>query len=549
MDKAWGGTVFVALAAVLGCNDIPIDPVGRSGKSSKQVLGLIEGSVVYEGPQVDCDFQDDVAVRIRGRVILTLFDFNNPPPPAGKATSAISVLSINGDRLFSLADCKPPGVTRGPPVTRSVSFTWPELPMARSFQIRGFYDNDGDFIPFFTATRSATADDVVGAAGDAIDFGTLAQFPQGQAVRGVVVSLRAPVLTEVPLFEVALSPVQLRSDATFTEAVPQGNPTDKNAAVNSLWNLARLTLTYPGSEKSEYASALAAAGLRLKSTASPTWHIRSIDLTRIDPVTGRLEQGPDNTPDPHPVLKNGLFAEVWRSPFVYAIRARTAAEIQARIPNVTLIGSPRFDQDPEGTDRQSSSINITLPPVAIVDLNPTRPECSIPYIPSGNPVETYVSDESLPEPAKECQELPTGEYSLTIFHGLAGQSPENARLSGQSWTVPNELGPPDTRYDPSAFPQLDPSVLVGSQGPSQRPIVYDPTTADGVRPPCGLPAGTLKQVPEVCCAAVANLCGLPLCETEVVGTGVVSIRRLNRLQNDGTPSCVPFLPPASCCPS
>jgi hypothetical protein len=87
-----------------------------------------------------------------------MFRFDNPPPPSGSATSAENFLVIPGDQLFSLEDCMPVSPTPADlmPISRSVGFAWPTVRLGRSYQIRGFCDNDGDFNPFFSVRNLAT---------------------------------------------------------------------------------------------------------------------------------------------------------------------------------------------------------------------------------------------------------------------------------------------------------------------------------------------------------------------------------------------------------
>ena len=49
-------------------------------------------------------------------------------------------------------------------ITRTAEFTWPELPLGGAYQIRGFFDYDGNFNPFFSVTNIPTAGDIGGGA-------------------------------------------------------------------------------------------------------------------------------------------------------------------------------------------------------------------------------------------------------------------------------------------------------------------------------------------------------------------------------------------------
>src|SRR5690606_24259107 len=95
----------------------------------------------------------------------------------------------------------------------------------RVYQLRGFFDRAGDFTPFFTVRRSTTPGDVIGGAladptgatpGFApIAFGSVEDYPKGQVVMGVVVTLALPVVTEPPLFQVEDSLLPLSAEAVL----------------------------------------------------------------------------------------------------------------------------------------------------------------------------------------------------------------------------------------------------------------------------------------------------------------------------------------------
>ncbi|MBC7172609.1 MAG: hypothetical protein H5U40_09295, partial [Polyangiaceae bacterium] len=140
-----------AAIGIVGCDDPPIDA------NTPPPRGVMEGTVLYVGPRPTCDYENGVPVRAHGRVILTLFAFDNPPPPEGSATSAANLIAIPGTKLFgNLAQsCLPEGgaPVPGESVTSSVDFTWPELALGITgpveYRVQGFYDHDEDFNPFF----------------------------------------------------------------------------------------------------------------------------------------------------------------------------------------------------------------------------------------------------------------------------------------------------------------------------------------------------------------------------------------------------------------
>lgn len=551
-------TLTLLLVTAVGCDPLPVDRFPSPKGNAPPVEGVLEGSVIYIGPAPECErsVPGGPPTAIQGRVVLTLFDYNNPPPPEGKASSALNLLVIPASDFFSLGDCMPPDPTpqqQATFITRAANFTWPELVMGRDYQVRGFFDRGGDFLPFFTVRRSVTAGDVVGGAlldptgatpGFArISFGTVKEHPRGQVLKGAVVTLAAPVMTEPPMFEVDASVLPLASESTLPM---DPNPVTFEAA---LFNQTQLRLILLDGMQSQVDDALDAAGISPSfGPLTQAWYVRGVDGNG------------DGAPDLHPVL--GSAHVPWQTPILILRRAQTPAEVAAGIPTVSLIGSPRPTQT-AFVQVFRPSIEMLVPPVALVDLLPTEPSCTVPYLAPFNPVTSYESG-----PA-ECQELPTGRYGLTVLHGVAAAAPvEDAVTSetgfnlsggifaGQSWSIPNELGPPDTEYNPLAVPQLEAGLLLSSQGPAARLILHDATVANGVRHDCaaapdplanGAPRPiALVPVPEVCCQAVAHLCDLPLCEPRDVGEGLM-VRELRELGPDGEPACVPFLPPATCC--
>ena len=113
---------------VVACTNPPYDAQRRSGGASPNPLGIIEGSILYVGPRPQCLYtHDGTAAAIAGNVILLMFDYDNPPPPTGSATTAANLFALDGSEMFNLADCMPLAPTEADllPITRSANFTWP----------------------------------------------------------------------------------------------------------------------------------------------------------------------------------------------------------------------------------------------------------------------------------------------------------------------------------------------------------------------------------------------------------------------------------------
>lgn len=132
-----------------------------------QPRGVIEGQVVYQGPP-PCTEKGHVV----GAAVLYLFHSDGLPPPDGLAPSVENFSAVAGDVLFAdhvkdlqfNADgsrwCAPEGT---PKINASADFVISPV-SAGSFQIRAFYDLDGDYFPAFDYSNLATKGDINGGA-------------------------------------------------------------------------------------------------------------------------------------------------------------------------------------------------------------------------------------------------------------------------------------------------------------------------------------------------------------------------------------------------
>lgn len=97
--------------------------------------GRIEGTIIYQGPPpLYRSGQPGVA---SGRVLLLLFEYDNPPPPQGTATTAISFQSVSAADLFRNATALPDGN-----VQATIPYVFPNIPRAGVYQIRAFYSRN-----------------------------------------------------------------------------------------------------------------------------------------------------------------------------------------------------------------------------------------------------------------------------------------------------------------------------------------------------------------------------------------------------------------------
>lgn len=604
-------TTTLALALVLsglvtsslgigGCGAPPVDDFRSEGGTAPDPTGVIEGTVLYQGPRPICERDGDgIATRIRGRVIMTLFLFDNPPPPSGQATSAANLLTVPAPLLFSsLDDCMPEeGSTEI--LTRSVPFIWPELPLGQDYQIRGFYDYDEDFNPFFNVSNLPTAGDIAGGAlvnpaapqlgFRRIEFGTAAENPNGQVVPGVAVGLGAPVRTERPAFTFSGAPM------SSEETLPlESNQVEAERLLYELAN-ARLSL-YPRLASDPPTAAL------LQAMSEGGLSIDTSDTIAYAWYVGAVDGNGDGEQDLHPIL--GRTAAIpWYFPIVLMQRARSALELQARIPSSTLIPSVRPLRVATKTVWYPD-IEITIPPIAVMQTSPDL-RCQFPIIPPGNTADRLEGGGVV---NVECAELPTGYYGTNVLQGFAGgrvvgggttpcvtgdpdlpvevqcgvgaQCVSNrctvvsvisdtgfaisgAQFSSQAWTIPNPLG--DPAQIPSPVPEQGNSALyvVFDEDPSNamgrlsgREECITARTSIATEAPKTVEYTDFSnfenadEVRELCCAPVRHLCGLPLCDVVPANPDAPDgpqIRSSPTSIDGVVPNCVPFEMPAFCC--
>lgn len=650
----------LALAAVPACESPEIDSFRRDGGAAPEPGGVLEGSVLYVGPRPSCRYlEDGTPHEVIGNAVLLLFDYDNPPPPSGSATSARNLLALSGRDLFSVDDCMPlmPTAADRIPISRTLDFVWPEIPLGteaarmdgtypgRDYQVRGFWDDDGDFLPFFSITNLASAGDVGGGAlvdpsaaipaYQRISFGHVEDHPNGERVAGVSVTLGLPITTERPIVQLSGSTRALSAEATIPLT---SDALEREERLFQLTGM-RIELVRGRDELDDgraFGPALTAAGMGAFDFR-PIRH--GLPIFPVD-ANG------DGMQDLHPIL--GSSGVSWFGPIVLLRRARSPLEVRVGVPDVLFIATVRpsrvLGADQGFVPRETfARPEIIVPPIAVMVTNPAAPGiCRVPIVAPGNYAELY---EGLP--VVDCQELPTGNYDVNVLSGLAGAIPhdlltecvaecvmggtdeatcqascatsaalrsetgvsfEGGVFSSQAWSIPNELGCPDTAYRPTALNQLDPprmdgsllacddegSVLLVHQGREGSFSVIEPdassagdetVTTDGhgvtaceaalhtAGPMAGMVAPVDYQsfpaeLEALCCGPVRHLCGVPLCDPRtsadlpgypeaVRGGGADgSVRATREIREEdevmvvegvAVPTCVPFLPPAQCC--
>ncbi len=209
----------LAALSAAACGRPPTDDTNFKPK------GVFTGTVVYDGPLPCTVRAADGKVHVLGAAELLVFNEDLLPPPEGLGTTAQSFQTVLGDILFSSvtgslpvpaqigeAACPPPG-TR---VTVSAPFEVGPIGAGR-WQIRAFYDYDGDFSPVMKTHQLPTAGDIGGGAvanaeevlkGKPARFATLevdaaALEASGARIEGIAVTLAQRLTQTRPIFHVA----------------------------------------------------------------------------------------------------------------------------------------------------------------------------------------------------------------------------------------------------------------------------------------------------------------------------------------------------------
>jgi hypothetical protein len=489
--------VLTCLLSLAACNAVHQDEFLSAGGQSPDPSGIVSGSVVYVGPRPVCEYAGDSPSRVIGQVVLLMFAYDNPPPPEGTADTG-NLLVIPGEELFGLSDCVRPDSQPSAPITRTAPFRWPSIERHPtepvSYQIRGFYDADGDVVPFFSIKNLPTAGDIAGAALTEITdpgrgllritFPPRTRARDGFLVENVAVALGNQVRTERPLFKPSQNRV-LSAEATITPVV-NGLVPDQRATLQNVWNLScenangnELEGPMRSDESCGFSfSTLTENEIGAQLSAAKVGH--AFDPERyaffVEPVDVKTVRvgAPDllladGKQDPHPVFGASLGLSWW-TPMVFVRRTALPViqpagtteifeediELRANIPGVVLVGSvlPQAIQpDAMGPVQRTftSELPAAVPPVAIVSLDRVDPACRVLYVPKGNPASTFEAR------VAECRDLPAGAYTVNLLSGIAGgdvqaeSDPalsdngviiEDGIYSGQAWSVPNELGDP-----------------------------------------------------------------------------------------------------------
>lgn len=419
--------------------------------------GVISGTVTYSGPP-PCTRGG----RVEGAAILLAFEENLLPPPEGLGTEPIGLNVIAGEELFrgvrgelafdpegALA-CPPPGT---PPIVVSASVSLSPLP-AGVYEVRGFYDYDGDFNPGFSIFNLPTAGDVGGGAienaqavllgaapayrripiGTLADDGTRTMPATGVLVEGVAVTLGLPLPLERPVFHVR----EVR-DEQF------GNTDPTAIVVPSDYQLALFDLMNPPSTEASFVRLVLSAGVAPDEVAAASESPFRFPTESPFILHTRQDVNHDGAIDESDGIPESSAIPALRP---LALLTQTTADVlDPQRPAVLWQGVTLLDSligtamaPPDLLQPRPELLLALRPSVLCIDpLDPTKPGVLVnthatdgagtPLITDPAPLEAALSAQFGRTIEVRVGCLPEGTYNLNVVYD-----------TGQAWTVPNEAG-------------------------------------------------------------------------------------------------------------
>lgn len=435
-----------------GCDFDTFIPQGFGGPA-----GAIEGTVTYAGP-LPCTRDG----RIVGAAVLLAFEEKLLPPPEGLGTDPAGLTVVPAEALFRgirgdlsfAAD----GSLVCPPADSSVvvSTTFAVAPLSAGvYQVRGFFDRDGDFNPGFSIFNLPSKGDIGGGAidnateallgapvqyrgvplGDLRPDGSRIIGELGALVQGVSVTLGLPIPLERPIFH-----VQEVKDESFGNTDPNKVvvPADYQLAVFNPGNTAATEASFV---RYVFGAGVAADEIAAASNVPfslPTEQ-PSLFMSRHDVNGDGVRDGQDHIPETPLVpalLPLGLMTKLEGSGI--ASQAGPSVILQG----VTLVdGLLQTAVTPPDYAMLHPAVTVALrPAVLCIDKhNPSKDAVLLNTHKTDGEGSTLIADEPALEAALAKQFgrpvhiqygcLPRGRYGLNLIYE-----------TGQAWTLPNEAG-------------------------------------------------------------------------------------------------------------
>ncbi len=440
----------VALLALTACGDAEtFIPFAEAGGPA----GVITGSVTYSGPQ-PCTRNGSII----GAAILLGFEEGLLPPPEGLGTTPAALAVVSGEELFrgvrDRLSFDPNGerVCVDEPIVASASFALGPVP-AGVFQIRAFYDRDGDFNPTFSIFNLPTAGDIGGGAIEnateallgapvayrgieigVVEEGRRVMPPQGDLVENVAVALGLELPLERPMFHLR----EVRDEV-------YGNDDPAEVVVPSDYQLSVFSAADPVATEASFVRLVLGAGVapseRDAGRGNPFFFPDNPSL-----FYSRQDVNLDGMIDLNDAIPESSLIPALL-PLGVLTRLEEDDDLSAQRPSVILQGVTLYDNllstagAPADLAEARDEVLLALrPAVLCIDtLDPSKDAVLVNthpddmagnvLIPDPEPLEARLAEQFGRPVHIEYGCLPEGRYAMNLVYA-----------TGQAWTVPNEAG-------------------------------------------------------------------------------------------------------------